>query len=243
MQHAALRRRSVTLPFTHAQFLDVLGEYNAVLWPVAAMLWLATLAATVRLLRGDARASGLAALLALHWAWSGIAYHAVFFTRINPAAWGFAGLFVLGSGAFVWFGVMRHRLAFDVGWTPRHVLAGLFIVYALAYPGLVLLTGLQWPRMPAFGVPCPTTLFTASQPLLMISEKLFSLSKAKHMLCQGHTYAVRYSVDLSLKQCGAIPPTLSIRQAGRRQQALYLLRCPLFLYRRPAGSWWMKRGA
>ena len=151
----------MTLPFTHAQFLDVLGEYNAVLWPVAAMLWLATLAATVRLLRGDARASGLAALLALHWAWSGIAYHAVFFTRINPAAWGFAGLFVLGSGAFVWFGVMRHRLAFNVGWTPRHVLAGLFIVYALAYPGLVLLTGLQWPRMPAFGVPCPTTLFTA----------------------------------------------------------------------------------
>ena len=151
----------MTLPFTHAQFLDVLGEYNAVLWPVAAMLWLATLAATVRLLRGHARASGLAALLALHWAWSGIAYHAVFFTRINPAAWGFAGLFVLGSGAFVWFGVMRHRLAFDVGWTPRHVLAGLFIVYALAYPGLVLLTGLQCPRMPAFGVPCPTTLFTA----------------------------------------------------------------------------------
>ena len=161
MQHAVPRRRSVTLPFTHAQFLDVLGEYNAVLWPVAAMLWLATLAATVRLLRGDARASGLAALLALHWAWSGIAYHAVFFTRINPAAWGFAGLFVLGSAAFVWFGVVRHRLAFGIGWTPRHVLAGLFIVYALAYPGLVLLTGLQWPRMPAFGVPCPTTLFTA----------------------------------------------------------------------------------
>jgi hypothetical protein len=151
----------VTLPFTHAQFLDVLGAYNAALWPVAAMLWLATLAATVRLLRDRARSGGLAALLAFHWAWSGIAYHAVFFTRINRAAWGFAGLFVLGAAAFVWFGVVRRRLAFNIGWTPRHILAGVFIVYALAYPGLVLLTGLQWPRMPAFGVPCPTTLFTA----------------------------------------------------------------------------------
>ena len=151
----------MTLPFTHAQFLDVLAAYNAALWPVAALLWLATLVAVVRLLRGRARASGMAALLALHWAWSGIAYHAVFFTRINPAAWGFAGLFVLGAAAFAWYGMVRHRLAFDIGWTPRHVLAGVFIVYALAYPGLVLLTGLQWPRMPGFGVPCPTTLFTA----------------------------------------------------------------------------------
>jgi hypothetical protein len=149
----------VTLPFTHAQ---------TALWPVAAMLWLATLAATVRLVRGRARASSLAALLALHWGWSGIAYHAVFFTRINPGAWGFAGLLVLGAAAFVWFGVVRHRLAFDLGWTPRHVLAGVFIVYALAYPGLVLLTGLQWPRMPAFGVPCPTTLFTAGLLLAVV---------------------------------------------------------------------------
>lgn len=158
----------MTLPFTHAQFLDVLGAYNAALWPAAALLWLATLAATVRLLRGRVRAGSLAALLALHWAWSGIAYHAGFFTRINPAAWGFAGLFVLGAAAFVWFGVFRRRLAFDIGRTPRHVLAGVFIVYALAYPGLVLLTGLQWPRMPAFGVPCPTTLFSAGL-LLMAS--------------------------------------------------------------------------
>jgi hypothetical protein len=151
----------MALPFTHDQFLDVMGAYNAALWPFAGVLWLVTLVATVQWFRGRATSSGLTVLLALHWVWSGIAYHAVFFTRINPAAWGFAGLFVVGAAAFVWFGLIRHRLAFDFRRTSRHALAGAFVVYSLAYPGLVLLTGLEWPRMPAFGVPCPTTLLTA----------------------------------------------------------------------------------
>jgi hypothetical protein len=151
----------VNLPFTHAQFLDVLGDYNTALWPVAAALWLATLILAVQLFRGRARAGSLVALLALHWVWSGIAYHAVYFTRINPAAKLFAALFVLEAAALVWLGLVRHRLTFDAGRTPRHVLAFVFIAYALAYPGLVLLAGMQFPRAPTFGLPCPTTLLTA----------------------------------------------------------------------------------
>src|SRR5688572_3985311 len=37
----------------------------------------------------------LSALLAWHWAWSAVAYHMAFFTRINPAAWPFAALFLV----------------------------------------------------------------------------------------------------------------------------------------------------
>jgi len=37
-----------------------------------------------------------------------------------------------------------------------------FALYALACPVLALASGLRWPRMPAFGVPCPTTLFTVA---------------------------------------------------------------------------------
>jgi hypothetical protein len=155
----------MTLPFTHDQFLDVLGAYNAALWPVAAALWLASVVVAVQWLRGRAHANSVVVLLVLHWGWSGIAYHAVYFSRINPAAWIFAGLFVVGAVAFGWFGLARGRLTFDIGWTPRHVLACVLVVYALAYPGLALLTGLQWPRTPAFGVPCPTTLFTAGMLL------------------------------------------------------------------------------
>jgi len=43
----------------------------------------------------------------------------------------------------------------------RGGLAACFILYACAYPFFALVTGLHWPRMPSFGVPCPTTLLTA----------------------------------------------------------------------------------
>ena len=49
----------------------------------------------------DQRASGP------HWAWSALAYHAAFFTRINPAAWLFAALFLVQATAFFWSGVVR----------------------------------------------------------------------------------------------------------------------------------------
>ena len=152
---------TVQLPFTEPEFLGIFAAYNSALWPVAVALWLATLGFSVELLRGRARPVALSALAVVHWAWSAVAYHAFFFTRINPAAWIFALLFVAQTFAFAWFGMARGRLKFDWGRTPRHMLAGLFLVYALLYPALVLLSGHVLPRAPAFAVPCPTTLFTA----------------------------------------------------------------------------------
>jgi hypothetical protein len=149
------------LPFSRDQFLDVFAAYNTALWPVAAILWLATLAGVVLLVRGRADSVGLTALLAIHWAWSGVAYHARFFSGINPAAWLFATLFVAQAAALAWSGVARRRLRFAWGRSPRHGLAGVLLVLALAYPGLALAAGHAWPRTPTFGVPCPTTLVTA----------------------------------------------------------------------------------
>ena len=74
---ASLFRIVMQVPFTHDQFLNLFAAYNTALWPVAILLWLATLAGIVQLVRGRARGPGLAALLTLHWAWSGVAYHAL----------------------------------------------------------------------------------------------------------------------------------------------------------------------
>ena len=150
------------IPFTQQQFLDVFGAYNSTAWPVVIALWLATLALGVRLVRGQERSVTLSALAAVHWAWSGLVYHALFFTDINPAAWLFAGAFLLEAFAFVWFGMVRRSLVFEWGRTARHAIAGVLFAYSLAYPFLVLASGHDVPRAPLFAVPCPTTLFTAA---------------------------------------------------------------------------------
>jgi uncharacterized protein DUF6064 len=150
----------VQLPFTAEQFLDVFGAYNAALWPFIVALWLLTAWATIQLVRGRARGTVVSLLAAAHWAWSGVIYHAMFFSRVNPAAWWFAVMFVAQAFAFVWLGVLRKRLTFEWRDGLRHGLASLFLAYSLVYPGLVVLTGHAFPRGPAAAVPCPTTLFT-----------------------------------------------------------------------------------
>ena len=62
---------------------------------------------------------------------------------------------------FAWFGVARPALGFSRDRSPRHAIAWTLIVYALLYPGLAWAGGLAYPRMPTFGVPCPTTILTA----------------------------------------------------------------------------------
>jgi uncharacterized protein DUF6064 len=150
----------LNLPFTEAEFLDVFKAYNEALWPAVVLFWMVTLAFGVGLIRGRAHTITLNALLALHWAWEGLAYHAAFFSRINPAARLFAVLFVVQALAFVWFGMVRRRVTFDWGWKPRRVVAGVFVAYSLFYPMLVLASGHEYPRAPMFAVPCPTALFT-----------------------------------------------------------------------------------
>jgi hypothetical protein len=150
------------VPFTPQQFLDVFGAYNSAAWPFVIGLWLVTLVFGVRLVRGQAWSVTLSALAAIHWAWSGLVYHALFFTDINPAAWLFAGAFLLEACAFVWFGMVRRSLVFEWGRTARHAVAGVLFAYSLAYPFLVLASGHDVPRAPLFAVPCPTTFFTAA---------------------------------------------------------------------------------
>jgi Family of unknown function (DUF6064) len=148
------------LPFTHDQFLDVFAAYNSALGPAVVLLWLVTLAALLMLLRGRLKPWMAGALLAVHWAWSGIAYHWAYFAAINPAARVFGALFVVQALLVLWFGVRRPGLAVTWGRRGHQRLSAFFCAFALAYPFLAMASGMHWPRMPAFAVPCPTTLLT-----------------------------------------------------------------------------------
>lgn len=149
------------MPFTPEHFLAVFEAYNRALWPLAALLWLLAVASAVALARRRDRARRfICAQLVVQWVWPAVAYHAVFFTRINPAAWIFSGLFLLEGGLLLWHGAIRDRLRFSATTPLRHVVAWTLIVYGLAYPAIARLAGLEFPRLPTFGVPCPATVMT-----------------------------------------------------------------------------------
>ena len=156
------------LPFSSEEFFDLFAAYNGALWPAVVALWVGSVLATVWLLSArcchDRWISGL---LAVHWVWSAVAYHVVFFTRINPAAWLFAAIFLLQAALFFWSGVARGQLSFmrsRTGWTP----IGWFLAaYALLYPAINAVEHGSVLRIPTFGLPCPTTIFTAG--LLLVA--------------------------------------------------------------------------
>jgi hypothetical protein len=150
------------LPFTLEQFLDVFGTYNRTMWPGAAILWLVTLALLVRLLRGDAKASvAFSFLLAAHWVWAGVAYHFAYFSAVNPAAHLFGVVFLIQAALFAWRGGFAGAIKFEPDGSARARVGVGLMVYSLVYPGLGLAFGLEYPRMPTFGVPCPSTILTA----------------------------------------------------------------------------------
>jgi hypothetical protein len=141
------------LPFSREAFLDVFAVYNTWLWPVAAILWLATAAAVVAHARGRARATPMFGLLAVQWAWAGLAYHAALFTRINPAAWLFAAVFLIEAGLLLRHGVMQGPRPLTREYVVRERVAYILIAYGLIYPAAALAGGDVYPYAPTFGVP------------------------------------------------------------------------------------------
>ena len=154
------------LPFTESEFLDVFAAYNGALWPVALASWLLSLVALAAVLRGRGWGSAVTALTAGLWAWSAVAYHFAFFTRINPAARVFGALFLVQAALVVWVG-RREPLRFVPGRSPRQIIGALLAAYGLLYPLLAVAVVGPYPRIPTFGVPCPTTLFTAGLFILV----------------------------------------------------------------------------
>lgn len=161
------RAAAMTLPFTKDQFFDLLAAYNAQLWPWLIALWVASLVICVVLASGrrlpDRWISGL---LAVHWAWSALAYHVGYFTRINPAAWIFAALFIIEAALLFSSGVVRDKISFSRwpnAWAP---VAWALIAFAMAYPAINAAQHQTLLGIPAFGVPCPTMIFTAGMLML-----------------------------------------------------------------------------
>lgn len=152
----------MSLPFSREQFFDVFARYNEGVLPLQLGLFLLALSAFGAMVvrrRGSDRV--VSAILAGLWAWMGIVYHLIYFAPVNPAAPLFAAMFLASATLFAWAGVVRGRLVFDGESRARRVVGHALIAYAVVgYPLLSLLLGRQYPELPSFGLPCPTTIFT-----------------------------------------------------------------------------------
>jgi hypothetical protein len=160
------------LPFTIDQFLAVIKQYNLAVWPVQVLLIILA-GVIVYLITGENRNANrmVSGILGLFWIWTGVAYHLVFFTAINRAAYVFGGLFVLQGLFFLWTGVFQNRLFFGFRTDWYGITAGLFMLYALVvYPQFNQVFGHGWPVQPTFGLPCPTTIFTFGLLLMSIRK-------------------------------------------------------------------------
>lgn len=207
------------LPFTSSEFFRVFADYNETVWPAQILLLLIALVATA-LVFSRARWSDtlISTLLAVLWLWMALAYHLAFFTGINPLAYAFAALSLVGAAAFLWHGLYRKRLQFGwqrSGWT---VAGALLIIFSLAvYPVWTWRTGHTWPAMPTFGLPCPTTLFTVGMLTFLLPPYPRSVLVAPLLWCAigvQAAFLLDVTPDLSLLAGGAVAVAL-LAVAGR----------------------------
>jgi hypothetical protein len=157
------------LPFTQQQFFAVFAGYNLGIWPVQIAAYLLGVVAVVALLHPSRTADRIvAAVLAAMWLWTGIAYHALHFSRINTAAYAFGALFVVQGLMFLSVGTVRGQLRFGLPGGRATWIGMIFLAYAaVVYPLIGVATGHAYPYLPMFGVtPCPVTIFTFGMVLL-----------------------------------------------------------------------------
>lgn len=165
------------LPFSEQQFFAVISDYNRTVWPAQVALALMALG-SLALVHWRAPWSSRAILLALAflWSWMGVVYQLAFFTAINPAAYAFGALFLLGAAAFIWFAWARADVVFVMTRDLQSAIGIGLILYALvAYPLWSSATGHRYPELPTFGLPCPTTIFTVGMLAFVRGQRIWPL--------------------------------------------------------------------
>lgn len=162
------------LPFSADQFFAVIRQYNEAVWPAQVLVVLMGLAAMALLLWKRSWSSvAISGILALLWTWMGVVYHLAFFTSINPLAYVFGAISLVGAAVFVWLGMLRSELDFIPRRDGRGLMGMVLMVFAfLIYPAWSSMAGHAYPSLPTFGLPCPTTIFTIGMLAMAVGRKV-----------------------------------------------------------------------
>ena len=126
---------------------------------------------------------------------------------------GVRALFLLEAAAFFRYGVLQGRLSFAPWLNRWAVVSWVLIGYALVYPGLNAAQHLTWRRIPTFGVPCPTTLFTAG--LLMLTAprlRMAIIPVTWSMIAGSAAFVLGVRPDYALPVAGTALAAFSLRR-------------------------------
>ncbi|RWL98503.1 MAG: hypothetical protein EOR68_14730 [Mesorhizobium sp.] len=211
------------LPFTNDQFLVNLAAYNQAIWPVQLAAFGLGCAVVLFLLRPGMADRLITFIVAAMWLWTGIAYHWLYFSRINHAAVVFGAFFVAQAALLTHVGI-RDQLRFGRDFGPAVGMGIAFVGYAIVlYPLIGIWTGHAYPRMPAFGVtPCPVTIFTfglfllARQPL---SRPLLAIPLIWSLIGGSAAFLLGVPQDWLLLASGVIAVPLIVLGDRRHSRA------------------------
>ena len=145
-------------PFSREDFLAVFVAYHDAFGPMPVALAAVGVIGAATLGKRPKLALVVCAAL---WLWMALAYFAVLFSALTPAAYLFAAFFA--AQGLLLLHSAKQRTAPPAGESNRSaaVLATVLVAYALVvYPIVGFLAGRRYPAMPTFGLPCPTTIFT-----------------------------------------------------------------------------------
>lgn len=142
--------------------MEVFKRYNLAMYPLQAIFVVLALVVIFLAVKPTPKSNKLiSGILALLWIWMGVAYHLVYFSSINNAAYLFGATFIFQGIQFFYLGVFKNQLSFKFRSDVNGIIGFLILGYALiVYPLAGSLLGHSYPSNPTFGLPCPTTIFT-----------------------------------------------------------------------------------
>ena len=150
------------LPFTTEQFFNVIEKYNLTMFPYQLIILLLGIICLFLLhSKLSAKDKLIGIYIGILWIWIGVAYHLVYFTVINKAAFLFGGIFIL-EGLFILYSTFgKNRLIFSFTLLAKDYLGYFFILYGLIiYPIISYFVEGSFERTIMMGLPCPSTIFT-----------------------------------------------------------------------------------
>jgi hypothetical protein len=215
----------MNLPFTATQFVGVFAKYNHAIGFAPIVAYLAGAAIVLVALLGrrdDSKYAGL--LLAAMWAFTGIGYHLISFSAINPAARIFGVVFIVEAALLV-FASLRGTLVLRFDRSVRSIFGLAAIAWAMVgYPLVGLLSGHGYPNGPVFGLtPCPLVLFTFGVLAFTQNTPRYLVTPAIMWALVGSTAAlalgIREDVSLLITAVAFVALSLQARRAAERLAA------------------------